>query len=230
MAPLQKPNILLISLQDPLDLLHAPLVDALLQVSNVKRAETETAAVEVIVNTSLRAIIITDESLTEPTDENEELFLAVKSYLEGGGLVILGLYFPGNVDWAKMGFFFEDFGLSWRAGDYIRETCQINHACVFPKSLRLTSLPVEFSVKALHIRGAKKTERMFITFPDSEDEELAIRGLLGDREQRVQAAVVAGNVGAGVMVYCGDLNGQPHTYALIMALCGFTYENPEGML
>lgn len=222
MASSQKPNILLLSLayQDFFDKTYGPLVNALLLVSNVKRAKTKTAALEVFLSTPLKARIITDEALCHLSPKNQEVFDLVKSYIVNGGLVIVGLHFPNFIHLDKFDGFFEAFGVPWKRGEYHRTICGINRSCTFPSGLRSGSMPDEYSMKADHVQGARKTEKMFVPIDDAKTES---RVLSSKHVNQAQAAAAAATIGEGTLVYCGDVNGESGSNALMMSLCGFNY-------
>lgn len=228
MASPQKPNILLLSFayQDWFDEMFGSLVSALLQESNLKRVKTHKAALDTIQNTPLRAIIITDEGLARRTPKNQEVFASVKSYIENGGLVIVGLHFSGFVNGDNHDDFFRAFGLPWKKGDYHRTIFRFNHSCVLPKGYRPESMPEEYSMKASHIKDARETEKMFVPPPDARSQSFSYVGEM----DYSQAAVVAASIGEGTLVYCGDVNTEPESFALIMSLCGLNYQHIENRM
>ncbi|KAJ5182880.1 hypothetical protein N7492_000496, partial [Penicillium capsulatum] len=143
-------------------------------------------------------------------------FLAYQDYFDQiyGSLIDNLIHFPNFTDLHQFDGFFKAFNLSWRRGDYYRETFQINRSCIFPTSIQPSSLLNAYSMKALHVkvlelqRGCATTESL--AFPPMEVDQS-------------QAAVVAARIGEGTLVYCGDVNGAPESHALMMALCGFKY-------
>ncbi|KAJ5318843.1 uncharacterized protein N7506_011547 [Penicillium brevicompactum] len=155
----QKRTVLLLSLayEDYFDDVHGQLVDAFLSVANVKHAKTPKAALTVLENTPLTAIITTDEGLAMPDPKNQEVFALVKSFIEHGGLVIVGQHFPSSTSGDQFDDFFKAFGLPWKRGDYHRTDFRINPSCIFPFGLRPGAMPHEYNMKAVHVQGATES-------------------------------------------------------------------------
>lgn len=75
-------------------------------------------------------------------------------------------------------------------------------------------------MKALHVRDVRGDEKMFVPIPGAKTQSHVFvpRGL-----DQSQAAVASARVGAGTLVYIGDVNGEVESNALMFALCGFSY-------
>lgn len=81
-------------------------------------------------------------------------------------------------------------------------------------------MPHEYSMKAVHVRGATESQRMFVAAPGAQTQSNVFAPQDVDRSQ---AAVAAARIGQGTLVYCGDVNGEGESVALIMSLCGWNY-------
>ncbi|KAJ5930630.1 hypothetical protein N7466_006123 [Penicillium verhagenii] len=215
-----KPNILLLSLayRSYLDETYTTLLNHLLAVSTVKRAKTAPAALRVLQNTTFKAILITDEGLTQPSPANREVLAKIKAYIKAGGLAIIGLHFPNFTNRDQFDHFFKGMGVPWQRGDYTRTTFQFVPEATVPASLRLEALPGPYSMKALHVRGARCQEKMFVPVEGAVTQSLVF-GAEGVDE--MQAGVVGARIGMGDLVYCGDVNGEEGSDAVMLALCGF---------
>ncbi|KAE8373873.1 hypothetical protein BDV26DRAFT_271050 [Aspergillus bertholletiae] len=220
MASTERPQILLLSLayHDFLDKTYSTLFNKLLEVAHIKRAKTTTGALQTIAQTTLKAIIITDEGLTESKKETREVLASVKAYIENGGLVIVGLHFPNFTRMDKFGAFFETFGLPWKNGDYHRTTFQLNPSGLLPENIQPSLLPEPYSMKVLHVKNAKGQERLFVPIAGAVTQSHVFPPTHVDQDQ---AAVVSARLGLGYLVYCGDVNGEDGSNQLILALCGF---------
>ena len=108
---------------------------------------------------TFKAIIITDEGLTESNQETQKVLARVKAYIENGGLIIVSLHFPSFTPMDEFGEFFETFGLSWKNGDYHRTTFQLNPSGLLPENVKPSSFPGPFSMKVLHVKNAKPQKR-----------------------------------------------------------------------
>ncbi|RAL13844.1 uncharacterized protein BO97DRAFT_27794 [Aspergillus homomorphus CBS 101889] len=212
-----KPIILLISLahRDFQDEMYASLFDALSASAQVKRAKTGPAAIQHLLggnnsNNNIpvpSTVIITDEGLTQR--RHADVLRKLNEYAQSGGRVIVGLHFPSFTLMNAFDRFFGDgFGLPWTHGTYYRTVCTLNPDCVWPVP-RDAALPGPFSVKALHVKGARPEERLLVPAP----------GQPLDAEPG-QAAIACARIGSGSLVYCGDVNVEVGSVRLVLALCG----------
>lgn len=101
MTERERLNILVLSLDPGADttMMDEELINDLELISNVFRAKTINAALNVLTNIPLWAIIITDLTLFESKPEHEEVRDLVKSYTRNGGHTILALRDSANVVW-----------------------------------------------------------------------------------------------------------------------------------
>ena len=138
----QHSEILLLSLafQNFLDDTYSTLIKSLDESTKLKRAKSSSDAIRYLETHTPKAILVTDEGLTETT--NKAVLEKVQSYVKNGGLVILGLHYP---NFTRMDvfdkFFGEGFGLSWQHGDYHRTTFRFNPSCILPASAVKDSIP-----------------------------------------------------------------------------------------
>jgi hypothetical protein len=114
MASNERPEILLLSLafQSFLDQTYLSLIDGLDKGAHLKRAKSANGAIRYLEANNPKAILVTDEGLT--ARENGVVFEKVKTYIQNGGMAIIGLHFPNftNMDVFDK-FFSEGFGLPW---------------------------------------------------------------------------------------------------------------------
>ncbi|PYH75798.1 hypothetical protein BO82DRAFT_359734 [Aspergillus uvarum CBS 121591] len=219
MALAERPRILLLSLayRDFLDEVYSTLFNRLAEVANIKRAKTANAALQIIAETTFKAVIITDEGLTETNQEIREVLIKIKAYVENGGIAIVGLHFPNFTPMDKFRRFFEAFGLAWENGDYHRTTFQLNPSALLPESIETASLPRPYSMKALHVKNAKRQEKIFVPIEGAVTQSLVFPP---NYVNQAQAAVAGARLGWGYLIYCGDVNGEDGSNQLILALCG----------
>ena len=114
MASAERPEIFLLSLEFKsfLDDTYSSLFDSLNNSAAVKRAKTSNGAIRYLNANNPKAILVTDEGLTETG--NEAVFEKLKAYVRNGGLVIVGLHFPNFTTMDVFDEFFnEGFGLPW---------------------------------------------------------------------------------------------------------------------
>ena len=94
MTSSKRPEILLLSLvfRSFLDDTYSSLIDSLHKSAQLRRAKSPHGATRYLEANNPKAILVTDEGLTETG--NRAVLEKVQSYLRNGGLVIFGLHFP----------------------------------------------------------------------------------------------------------------------------------------
>lgn len=93
-----KLDVLLLSLsyQSFLDEQYSSLIDNLNNFALLKRAKSTNGALRYLSSNNPKAIIVTDEGVTER--KNASVLDAVLAYTRNSGLVIVGLHFPSFTD------------------------------------------------------------------------------------------------------------------------------------
>jgi hypothetical protein len=211
------PEILLLSLamQPFLDDTYMSLFNSLGDVAQLKRAKAPDSAMRYLEANNPKAIIATDEGLTEA--KNRAVLEKVKSYIRNGGIVIFGLHFPNFTNLDNFDNLFAGFGLAWKHGDYHRTTFQFNPSCSLPAGAVKDSFPPAYSMKVLHIMDARQEEKIFVPVPEGKTQSLVFPPTFVDQ---AQAAVVGTKIGDGYLFYTGDVNGEEGSDKVILALLG----------
>lgn len=113
MASTELPEVFLLSLnrQRFFDKDYSSLFNSFAESAAVKRAKTSTAAVRYLDANNPKAILVTDEGLAIP--DNMVVLEKVQAYIRNGGLVVVGLHFPGLASMDVFDAFFAGFGLPW---------------------------------------------------------------------------------------------------------------------
>ncbi len=147
------------------------------------------------------AIIATDPEVMEDD------FIAVQqgliNYARAGGTVILGFHFSSFAQPNKLNCFFKDsWNLCWKSGDYTRSTFTLNPRATL-MSRRGPNLLQEYSMKALHLRGTKSEDRVYVSSPGS-----------------AQSPAIFGKYGDGYLGWIGDVNTEIGTTELLLTMCG----------
>ncbi|RFU30491.1 hypothetical protein B7463_g5864, partial [Scytalidium lignicola] len=184
----------------------------------MKRVKAVDSALRYLESNKPKAIIVTDEGITEPTTRPvvEKLY----TYIQNGGRVIIGLHFPTFVAVGKLNYFFtHHFGLSWRRGSYTRDDFQLNPACSLPNYVAARSFPPPYSMKALHLIGAKPEEKIFVPIPGDPSQPARYTAEYLDS---TEARVLAARIERGYIVYIGDMNPEEGSDKVIVAFCGLS--------
>jgi hypothetical protein len=218
MASTELPEILLLGLsfQDAFDKTYAPLIRGLVKSSQLKRIKSAPSALLHLEVNNPKVIIVTDQGLTEP--DNAAVLAKVLSYVQSGGLVIIGLHFPDFVDIDAFNkLFTQDFGLPWKRGDYHLADFQFNPNCTLPTSAARDLLPPPYTMKVVHIANARPHEKIFVPVPGGTTlSHVFPPGPTGQE----QAAVVCAKMGSGFLAYVGDVNAEDESNDVILSLCG----------
>jgi hypothetical protein len=214
----ERPEVLLLNLsyQPLFDMTYAPLIDILDRSAQLKRAESPERALSYLENNKPKAIIVTDEGLTEVG--NASVLAKVVSYARSGGLVIIGLHFPCFANDEGFRLVFKDgFGLPWMPGEYHQGDFQFNPACSLPTTTLEAKLPRSYRMRVLNVKDAMPHERSFIPVLTAQTQPPILPPAEFDQSQ---APVAGAKVGNGFLAYIGDLNAAPGSDDIVLALCG----------
>ncbi|KAJ5381425.1 uncharacterized protein N7496_003853 [Penicillium cataractarum] len=218
MATANPPEIFLLSLAylEFLDQTYSSLIDKLAASATLKRAKKADAAIRYLEQNNPKAIIITDQGLTERANAN--VLQKVVSYIRNGGIAIVGLHFPSFVTMDAMNnFFASGFALPWKRGDYHRTDFAFNPSYNLPREVNASSLPGPYSMKTLHIMDARPSEKIFVPIANAQTQSHVFPPGYVDQSQ---AAVTGAKIGNGHLIYCGDVNGEAGSDSVILAFCG----------
>jgi hypothetical protein len=100
----------------------------------LKSAKTASDAIQALNEGNPKAVIITDEGLTARA--NKKVLDKVKTYVQNGGLAIVGLHFNSFTTGDAFVGFFSAFELPWKRGDYCRTSFNFNRECALPPPLQ----------------------------------------------------------------------------------------------
>jgi len=196
---------------------YAPLIDDLDKETTSKHARNAIDAIKYLENNNPKAIIVTDEGL--PKAEHKPVLDKVVSYVQNGGLVIIGFHFPSFTNFDDIDELFgKAFGLPWLSGDYTRSEIQFNPSSTAPSAI--FPMPSPFTMKALRVRNARPEEKIFVPVPVREEETLST-ALPPAYVDQTQATVVGVKVGDGYVAYVGDVNAEKESNKIMLSLCGF---------
>ncbi|KAG0645183.1 hypothetical protein D0Z07_9237 [Hyphodiscus hymeniophilus] len=200
--PSDKPTILLLSLaaEDLFNSRYAHLINSLNERAQLKKAKTTAGAARFLESNTPKAIIITDQGLTQPA--NQGVIEKVITYVRGGGLAIVGLHFPSHITGPAFKAFFRRFGLPWEPAELTRREVRFNVGCELPSGA--TPIAVKsYTTKVLHVKNALPREKIIVPVNTS-----------------TQVAVAGAKVGDGFVVYAGDVEPGENSNMVLLSLCG----------
>ncbi|RDW89905.1 uncharacterized protein DSM5745_01680 [Aspergillus mulundensis] len=218
-----RPQILLLSLSHRfyLDDTYTTLFSRLSQTATLKHAKTPPTALRLLSQNTFKAIILTDEGLTEHEPNHDQVLAQVQEYMrDGAGLVIAALHFPNFVTQDGFDGFFGRLGVPWKKGDCHRMDFDVNPSCnrelLYGLGLATADLPVRYSMKALGVRGARVHEKVYLPIAGARSQSII------EAEESVdlsQAAVVGARLGRGHLFYIGDVNWERGSQDAVVKLC-----------
>lgn len=217
MASPAKPDIffLCLAMQSFLDDSYSALINQISAKANIKRAKSASGALNYLSAHTPRAILATDEGLTKPS--NGPVLEKVLSYVRSGGLLLIGLHFPNFTNMDVFDKFFEDLGLPWKHGDYHRTTFRFNSGCTLPAGMSRAKFPGPYSMKTLHVKGARAHEKIFVPVSEAMTQSMVFPPEYVDQ---TQAAVVGAKIGEGHLFYDGSVNPEDGQNKVVLTLCG----------
>ncbi|GJC90562.1 hypothetical protein ColLi_13400 [Colletotrichum liriopes] len=145
-------------------------------------------------------VLITDQGLTEG---HTDVWDAVITYVRQGGTAIAMGHFSSFVKPDNIRPFFAKAGLAWDTGEYCRTMVTLNPDVAGSAA---TSLPTQYSQKAVFLKGVQPTAILYGIDETSVDKK--------------EAAICFAQVGNGKIGYVGDVNVEEGTDDAILAMCG----------
>ncbi|KAL1975374.1 hypothetical protein VTN31DRAFT_3766 [Thermomyces dupontii] len=245
--PPTRPYILLLSLsmQPWFDEIYTPLLCKLGAKAKVERITNETEAIQKIQNQNRRqnqnqgqsqnqqrqqqppqvprAILVTDPRITEKNCP-VRLVNLLKTYMGGGGTVILCCSFSSLVRWPDLDKFFRTkLDVPWVVSKYTREELCLNLESYRlsglirrHRSLHDTSYQKAVFLKYVHIEDALYVEKPYDDEDDYEDDEYPLDP---PPPEPLRTPVVFAPYGNGHLGYVGDVNQQEETDEVLLAMC-----------
>ena len=200
--PSDKPIILLLSLaaEFSFNSQYASLINTLSERTQLKKAKTAAGAIRFLEANTPRAIMITDQGVTQPA--NKAVIDKIIAYVRGGGLAIIGLHFPSQTTGPAFKALFRSFGLPWEPAETSSREFRFNVGCELPSGA--TPIAVKpYTMKALLIKNALPREKIIVPVNTS-----------------MQVAVAGAKVGEGSVVYAGGVEPGETSDTVILSLCG----------
>ena len=119
-------------------------------------------------NNAPKAIIATDEGLTQP--EHRDVLDKVRQYVERGGMLIFAIHFSSvTPDDVFNNFFEQSFGVPWRKGVYRSYKNAFKSSCVLPEGAVRDAFPIAYrNIEAQHVINAQPHEIIMGPVPDDE--------------------------------------------------------------
>lgn len=209
-----KPFIVILSLEqdEHFDSVHSHLRDALIQKANVREVTTPDQARRVL-NSTVRphAVIVVDAFITNHA--YRDIAFQIVDYTKAGGTVLYAGCLSSFVGPLDLSAHFETvWNLPWRYGRYDRAAFIANTFST--TGVDLPELVQKYSMKTVFLDNVKCEDALYI-------EEWDIDGLKTKRASGATFKTPASFtvIGAGRFGFVGDVNGEPGTTVLVLAMC-----------
>ncbi|KAH9946733.1 hypothetical protein B0H21DRAFT_387638 [Amylocystis lapponica] len=214
----KKPTVLVLSLEKEewLAESYCQLYSALRKNATVHEVESVPAAMRHLsAAPPPSAVLATDSAISQRTHGLLATHLA--AYVRAGGRLVLGCQFSSHLITPTAPTFFQRFGLPWAAGSYHRTTFALNPAGA-PQPLASAALPPTYSMKALHIKHVARAAMVYVPTDESRIESHVFAAV--PVAERTESPAVCARVGAGLVGYAGDVNGEQGSLRLLVEMCG----------
>jgi hypothetical protein len=212
-----KPVILIIgigkhSFQDEM---YSDLLTNLKSLATVHEATREADASAKLQSLNPTAVLITAGDFAKRSHQG--IHGPVVDYAKSGGTVVFCQQFSSLISPPLFDSFFgSTWSLPWKFGNYNRTTFYLNPSRN-GKLKDKVMLPKSYSMKAVHVKGAKKEDAVYVTTSSS----VVQSHVFGPESAHTpdQAPVLFTSVGDGFLGYVGDVNAEEGTTSVILAMC-----------
>lgn len=201
------PSILLVSLDPhfPFDEVYTGLFTALKYRARVSEVTTKAAFTKFFSNeeqmASLAGVLVTDAGIVKR--KHRAITTKLVEYARGGGVVIIGFSFPTFVSPPDADAFFSNqLGLSWKFGNYHRETFRVSPVMARFVQPRYRSMVKDYNMKAVQLVDVPEYAQVYVS-----------------TEAENQTAVAFQAVGEGYLGWIGDVNTEAGSTGLVLAMC-----------
>ncbi|KAF8061751.1 hypothetical protein FPV67DRAFT_1452635 [Lyophyllum atratum] len=218
-----KPFVMLLSLdnEDCFATSHAHCLSALCDKVNTYQALTASDALSKLHLANLAGVFVTDAGIVKP--EHAPVLSRLVEYVKSGGSVVVGGLFSTFVLAEDMNAFFKNtWGLPWKGGSYHLARFSLN-ALHRTTAMNNSSLAASYSMKALHVGGISAGDVLY--FPVDDLQLLANTSM--DINDHSESPAVQRRIGCGYFGYIGDVNAEPETTDVILAMLGLL-DAPDG--
>jgi hypothetical protein len=204
----------LLSLSNP-DLLasiNQHFISALRSKVRIIQALNARKALQYLADTNLKSVFVADEGIIE--NKNSEVLSSLIGWVNTGGIVVFGSLFPSFITGSEFDRFFTKWGLPWKMGDYHRTTFVLKPSN--PQlSSQLANLTMSYSMKAVHLKGVKAEDVLYVPTEDSRVQSHVFAPSPVDMSH---VPVAYTRIGDGFLGYIGDVNAEDESTSVILAM------------
>ncbi|KAH8431483.1 uncharacterized protein LDX57_009146 [Aspergillus melleus] len=209
------PEILVISLASRHEKRYQNLMASLWNISRVVQISALSDAVHYLVLNDPRAVIFTDEGITDPSKWTA-VARYFQTYLQNGGIVIFGVYFANFCDAHFTEQMFRHMlCLPWSFSGVAQLCVEINDECIWPNEVLLNKFefPEWWMAHFRYLTNVQPHERIL-------ESPLGCRGDEGEYiSGECIAPVVGARIGDGYVAYFGGLGYNECCDRVLARLC-----------
>ena len=196
-------KLIVILIFDNIDMfksIHATQLSALEEKADVVIVQSPAQALVHLSSPRLGGVLIADDGVIKPA--NSHALRKVVDYVKSGGKVVIGGLFSSMTPQPLIARTFAAFGLPWKPGTYRRMECQLNRH--HPTAGKNSTLSEAFSMKAIFVSGFQPEDLLYEQYPP-----------VGSKWE---SSVLHARVGKGQLGYIGDVNAEPETKDILLAM------------
>ncbi len=208
-----RPRILLLALDnDPLFYeMYSGLINELNDIATFDAEWKLQSAVTYLPKTKPAAIIVADPAIVSPDPSLNALRAKLKTYVNGGGTVVLAGLFSKNMPVDQIDPWFSlDWGLPWQRGPYHRDTMYLNSDSRLKPSGIALELPSVLGHTAVFLNNVAKDAAVYLPTPEPDK----------GKPEDWYTSVAFAKIGKGSLGYVGDVYNAKGTPKVIRAMCG----------
>ncbi|KAL8868016.1 MAG: hypothetical protein Q9174_005273 [Haloplaca sp. 1 TL-2023] len=163
-----------------------------------------------------KAILVVDGGLSWPKYTALQVQLA--RYVQAGGTVVFCCLFSSFIRPPNADRLWHNFGLPWTSGDYHRSTFYLSQGTnLLFGNQRTTACDKEYSMKAVHVKGATTDSKIYVPLKQSQVESAVFPPVAVDQSQSPAVWAKKGN---GWLGYIGDVNDEDGSQRLLTVMLG----------
>ncbi|KAI0367861.1 hypothetical protein BV20DRAFT_1023528 [Pilatotrama ljubarskyi] len=210
-----KPVIILLCLDalGMVESIYGHLISALEEQADVRRVATKADAMDHLNRTPRpHAVLICDGAVTET--EHADLLRKLADYVKEGGTAICTGVFSSLAEFDKMSAMFKGaFKLPWTCAYYTRDDWTLNRNV---KGIDTRALARKYSMKAVGLGNVSLESAVYL---DARQARRLAKGKGRSGEgDSCQTPISFAAVGKGHIGFVGDVNGEEHTTAVVVAM------------
>ncbi|CAK3961452.1 Hypothetical predicted protein [Lecanosticta acicola] len=177
---------------------------------------TQAAEASTLFNSTSRPVVFAaDEALTQQKYAQQKA--EAVTYIRNGGTIVFGGRIGGRTRSSDINELFADLSLPWLSGSYYRTDFDLNPSMTQINTSRLAH---RFSQKAMQLSDVQQNDKIYVPAPSARLQSLVFPAV--EIEDHSETPAAFGSCGLGKVGYLGDVNAEPETAEVLLAMCGLS--------